>query len=733
MLIERHNTHVLSYNSSSNNHSYDSEIMNKKMNNINRKEEKEKEKSVHSELTKVQISKINDILNKYNLISSDRNEKKDELNNYVNKKLDNDDIIGKSVPKPKKSIFSMNSETPSRQRKKKKKNPLKKNVIVNDSKQISNNNSILNINNNTNISKITHNINVKEKSEENTNLKKNDKIFNDRFLQYPETKLDNNKKKDLIYAISFKKSNRETRFNNIQKYINEENKIQQKSKNYDKNRKFLMYQQMISSRNLLRSICKPKISFITKEYKNFGKYYSGYDMFSGVRLNVKSNFCFFTKKIIRQDEYIVIEKQLKLQKYEKLKKEVEEEKIPTFSSIDSSSSNSIGKVKAKGKGKSKTKSKTKKKINIYKTKIKPKNLAKKGKKTLLQKYNKIRSVSMHSKISNDKSEDRKTVSSRMNYYNYQKIPNMKKKTRSNQKDHKKSNGGIKDKRKLSVLSRFHDRFVNKNKNIDKNKLASSTSLRNIQNFKSPFKNSLININKQNEEEKNKLNISGNKDKDKANNELDFKKFLEEQKIKRSIQIRNFIKQQGMTSYNFFYPKEPSPLLGIFKNKYSVYPTLNMNRRSSLDEEEKRFQRLKNEMNYSPINETIKKGNRSYRREKIFLRGIKENKNEEIHKIHLIEKHYGTEKDCPICRAFKLKDEENEMNYMKSARCNKLKFHKKRKAMFSPNSRASVHKKNDFPLMSRNRIDSAKKSDIINENQSSQINQNYNVLFDYFMQ
>ena len=491
---------------------------------------------------------------------------------------------------------------------------------------------------------------------------------------------------------------------------------------------------MIDSRNLLRSINKPKISFLTKVYKKLGTYYSGYDMFSGVRLNVKNQCCFFTKKIIREDEYVVIEKQRKLQKYEKLKREVEEEKIPTFSSIDTSSSNSVKRVKAKGRVKSKTKSKTKKKNNLFKARIKPKNLAKTKKKTLLPKYNKLRSISVHSRISNDKSEDRKTVSSKMNNYNFQKIPYIKKKSSSNKKDNKKVSGDNRNVRKFSMTSRFYDRYANKKKNIDKDKITNSSSLRNIHNFSGAYRNSLVNINKPTEEENNKLNNSLNKDKDKANNEIDFKKFIEEQKIKRSNQIRNFIKNQGMNSYNFFYPKEPSPLLGLFKNKYNVYPTLNMNIKSSMDEEEKRLNRLKKEINYSPINHAIKKGNRSYRREKIFLKEIKESKNEEIHKIHLIEKHYGNEKDCPICRVFRKKqNEENEMNYTKTTRYNKLKVYKNNKSMFSPNSISNINNKNDFPIMSRNRIDSSKKNEIINENQSSQINKNFNVLFDYFMQ
>ena len=108
----------------------------------------------------------------------------------------------------------------------------------------------------------------------------------------------------------------------------------------------------------------------------------------------------------------------------------------------------------------------------------------------------------------------------------------------------------------------------------------------------------------------------NKDKDKENNELDFKKFIEEQKIKRSNQIRNFIKKQGMNSYNFFYPKEPSPLLGLFKNKYSIYPTLNINRKSSIEKGEHKFKEV-NKTNY--INSA------TYRHAKINLKEMREQK------------------------------------------------------------------------------------------------------------
>ena len=86
------------------------------------------------------------------------------------------------------------------------------------------------------------------------------------------------------------------------------------------------------------------------------------------------------------------------------------------------------------------------------------------------------------------------------------------------------------------------------------------------------------------------------------------------------------------------------------------------------------------------------------------------------------------------RTFRVKqDEENEMNYMRTTRYNKLKICKNNKSMFSPKSQSNINNKNDFPMMSRNRIESSNKNDIVNENQSSQINKNFNVLFDYFMQ
>jgi hypothetical protein len=38
--------------------------------------------------------------------------------------------------------------------------------------------------------------------------------------------------------------------------------------------------------------------------------------------NVKNNICFYTKKIIKPEEFIQLEKKIKKEKYEKLKNEV---------------------------------------------------------------------------------------------------------------------------------------------------------------------------------------------------------------------------------------------------------------------------------------------------------------------------------------------------------------------------------------------------------------------------
>ena len=674
MLEQRHNTHALSsYNSSSNNHSYD-------FDNKTKTDKYIKPISIKENMIQIsnnQINKVNDILNKYNLISEISSNKEEKNLSKIKKRSTLSDI--QYSPRLKKKKNNNNSS------------------------------SILNEVN----SKIIPSSKDKDKHEVKLEEQKTEEFINNiNNNKFTDSSKNDNKMKEFL---AYKNNNRETRFNNIQKYIEDENKMKEKLKGRRKSKLF-MYQQMNNSRNLVRSIKKPEISFITKIFKNFTMSVTkNYDMFSGLKLNVKNNLCFYTKKIIRREEFVIVEKKINKEKYEKLKKEVEAEKIPTFSSINTSSSNnSISKLKIKAK--TKLKSNLKKKTHKHKTLINKKNT--KRKKLFLPKFNKpLRSISVHSRFSNESNKTRLTP----------KIPNMKHKYR---KSNKLRNNVGKDTRKYSIITRLQEKFFNKKASSNTN-IPNSSSLRNYMNSKSPFKNNLLNINKITEE--------GNKDKDKEIGENDFQKFLEEQKIKRNKQIRNFIKKQGMNSYNFFYPKEPSPLLSVFKNQCSVYPTLNINRRSSLEKEEKKLTK--------EVNKTNDLYSTTYRHEKISLKKIREQKEKErkkeINKMHVIEKHYGNERDCPICRLFKLRREENEElnnnnnnssnnnNYIKSMKYNKLKAYDKYSGMLSPNPHTGINLKKDFELMSRNRINSARA--IVSTNDNPTINKNFNVLYEYLMQ
>ena len=630
MFEQRHNTHALSsYNSSSDNHSY---------NNENNK--KKKKRSILSDdiikkneqIYNNNMNKINAILSKYNILlnlSTNPPEKK------ISKKkkiiLNNDDVSSKTIKK-KRNLQIKNENTLSAS-----------NSIINA--KSSSNNKIVIINKDKTAKKIEE-----QKNNDNNSYNKLNEALNQ----------NNNSKNDFLL---YRKSTKETRFNNIQKnLIDEENKIKQKKKFNSKN-KLLFYQQENNSRHLLRSIKKSEISFITKESKILY-------MSSELKYNVKNNICFYTKKIIKPEEFIQFEKKIKKEKYEKLKNEVlpEEEKIPTFSSIDSSSSNNtLTKIKSKGKSKSKLKSKKKK------THIKQKQkIPQKKKKLVLPKYTNInrpiRSISLRSKFSSESNRTQKT-----NNLN-NKIPK-----RTNE-------------RKYSIISRLQD--MNK-KEIRKN-IISSKDLRKKEENKTPFKNNLLDINKPTEENA--------QDKDKENREKDFKKFLDEQNKKKKNQIIKFIKKQGMNSYNYFYPKEPSPLLSLFKNKYSVYPTLNINRRSSLDNIKKNF--------YSATYRNDKKNIKKLMEEKAMI------------KIHIKEKHYGNEKDCPICRSKKEKDELLNNIDIKSMKYNRFKI-------FSPLIQNGTNKlMREFEPITKNRINSAK-VDLIGVNPP--LRRNFSVLLDYFMQ
>ena len=267
MLEQRHNTHALSsYNSSSNNHSYD-------FDNKTKTDKYIKPISIKENMIQIsnnQINKVNDILNKYNLIS-EISSNKDE----------------KNLSKIKKRSTLSDIQYSPRLKKKKNNN---------------NSSSILNEVN----SKIIPSSKDKDKHEVKLEEQKTEEFINNiNNNKFTDSSKNDNKMKEFL---TYKNNNRETRFNNIQKYIEDENKMKEKLKGRRKSKLF-MYQQMNNSRNLVRSIKKPEISFITKIFKNFTMSVTkNYDMFSGLKLNVKNNLCFYTKKIIRREEFVALKK-----------------------------------------------------------------------------------------------------------------------------------------------------------------------------------------------------------------------------------------------------------------------------------------------------------------------------------------------------------------------------------------------------------------------------------------
>ena len=306
-----------------------------------------------------------------------------------------------------------------------------------------------------------------------------------------------------------------------------------------------------------------------------------------------------------------------------------------------------------------------------------------------------RSISVYSKskVSKEKSDEGKKSTSKKRKII---IPNMKKKPMY--VSDKKIVGVNKDIRKYSVVNRYNGKFSNMQKDIDK------------------------------KDENRKINENNEKE----NREIDFKKFLEQQKIKKSRQIKNYIKKNGINSYNFFYPKEPSPLLGTFKNKYSIYPTLYLDRKNSVDIGANNNIIINNRHFYK-VRCPPRKGKTFYEKEN----STKENDylhNHNKHKInnmHLVDKHYGLEKDCPICRAFqmkKLNDDFNSVNYIKSMKYKKLKINENMPMALSPNSYGIINER-DYSSLSRNRNSSSRKSEYIDE--YSQIRRNFVAVFDYF--
>ncbi len=699
--MERHDTHVVSsISSSSNNHSYDFE------NNINNKKTKKasakkinlrNSQSVLNEpqLSSIQINKINSILNKYN-ITSEQTQKNGQLLKYKQRtedyKEDQEIKLDNNILTTKNNTGEANAHKKKESKKNKKKKPdkIQKDFFKenNKEKEINNEN---NKDNNKEEQKIEEQ-KIEEVKKEET-IKKEEPKIEDNYkkietIKNEDIKYDSEKSKNYI---SYKNNLRDTKFNNIQKIIDDENrrKLRLKKLNNEGKEKLLIYQQVNKLNNLVREIKKPPISFITKIYKTLNqvmdeKYQKEMEETYGLLLSVKNENGFYTKQYVRNKEYNRKVKQIKNQK---MKEELKDEKIPTFSSINTSSSNSLYKTKSK--------SKSKKKTIKNKGKIKSKNFGKK-KQNIFSKTNKPqRSVSVYSRVSKEKSDEgKKSTNSKKRKI---LIPNVKKK--QTYVSDKKSAGVNKNIRKYSVVNRYKGKFSSLGKDSDK-------------------------------KEETKKN---NRNNEKENNELDFKKFLEEQKEKRNKLIKNYIRKNGINSYNFFYPKEPSPLLGTFKNKYSIYPSLNLDRKNSVDMGINNHIIISNRHFYK-IKYNGNKG-KTFLEKEYFSRENENLNNHNNNNLHLIDKHYGLEKDCPLCRAFqmkKLKDDYNTMNYIKSMKYKKLKISENMPRLLSPNSFGFINgNERDYSSLSRNRISSTKKSDYIDE--YSQIKKNFVVVFDYFNQ
>ena len=691
--MERHDTHAIFSNnsSSSNNHSYEFDNRNNKNKNSKKIAKRNIESDLNEpKLSNIQLKKINSILSKYN-INSEQSQKYEEVTKHQQKTDKEEEFkLDKNILSTKNLTGEQNNMTNNMQNTNKRKDSKK----VKRKKSKNNYNSInTNKENNINIYNEEQFKNNEEKYEEPKieEIKKEEKKEEPK---YEEIKYDYKKGKNILkYSLSYKNNTSDTRFNNIQKHIDDENKRKLKLEklNDKKENKLLIYQQVNKQGNLVRAIKKPPMSFVTKIFKSL------YDIRIETQIkqmeedpslyrSVKNEYGFYTKQLVRNKEYT---KKLKLAKYQKIKEELKDEKIPTFSSINTSSSNSLYKTKSK--------SKSKKKTTKNKTKIKSKNFNKK-KPNLFTKYTKPqRSISVYSKVSKEKSEEgKKSLSNKKK----PGILNVKKKQTF--VSERKLAGVNKNIRKYSVVNRYRGKFSNIQKDLDKTN----------ENAKN---NKIVNIN------------------EKENNEIDFKKFLEEQRLRKNTQIKNFIKKHGITSYNFFYPKEPSPLLSTFKNKYSIYPTLNVDRKNSVDMGNNNNIIINNKHFYR-IKSHPKKG-KTFNEKENYKKT--KNYNEKYFyyndNLHLVEKHYGLEKDCPLCRAFKMKiskDDLNTMNYIKSMKYQKLKISENRPKLLSPNSFGLINgSEKDYSSLSRNRNSSARKSEYLDE--YSQIRRNFVVLFDYF--
>ena len=351
--MERHDTHALSDNSSSSNHSYQLDDKNKAYRKSIQKNGM-KDNTINKQLDN-QIKKINELINKYD-INSEKNQKRRASMKSIKGNRNRNSIQAELKSQFFKSCFNNNINieneyfTSSNKDKEGKYNlnsiQTKNSIIDKEDRK----NDIPNKNKDSFIK-------GNEINDNDLTIKENKEIRDNNDL---------NKKDMLIYSLSYKKVNRETRFNNIKK--NKDDKI----KKIDEKQKLLIYQHVYKSHNLIREIEKPGRSFITKISKLI--YRNSFDDSDNQKLSltVKNNFCFITKQNINTKTY---KRDIKFNNYQnqKIKKEVDDEKIPSFSSIESSSSDTYSKPKSK-----------KKKMEKNKMKIKSNNISKK--KTKLYKY-----------------------------------------------------------------------------------------------------------------------------------------------------------------------------------------------------------------------------------------------------------------------------------------------------------------------------------------------------------
>ena len=570
--MERHDTHALSsYSSSSCNHSYNSNYKINKNNHHGKHISDDLNNKIH--ISKIQIKKIDSIINKYEINNSDQpqnnknskksiqkneNQKEDEINIGNIKNMKDNKNLGdnKSIYKDKNNniddIYNVN-------------------YIGNINSYLKKNNDLLEIK-------------KKDKKDEELNIIKNNR----------NTEMEKNKNDILVYSLSYKAKIKENKFSKIKKSNNNDNENNKKLKLKQNKLKLLTYLQVYKSGNLLRGeIKKPGICFITKIFKN------SYENDQNLFLTVKNKYCFCTKISLPNKKYI---KKIKILKSHKKN---EDEQIPTFSSINTSSS----KIVSKSKSKSKHKSKSKPNLRSLKSKDKMK---------LKRKSNLYYPININ--------KNKKVHQSLSMYSKNPKIKNDKEEKKESKKNKNKKNQHLKNK----------SLYIPKKKSFEVDKNFRNSMIENKTNSKANF------IYNKNENVKTSNNNIKEKEKEKEK-ENSFKKFLEKQKNRRNKKLSIYMKRKGINSYNLFYPKEPSPLLGTFKNKYNIYPKLNQERKNSIEIgtnnriiiNNKKYYKIKN--HYKKDNLTQKDDNQNY---------------------HLIERHYGLEKDCPICRAFQMRKMNN---------------------------------------------------------------------------